>query len=117
MEARTIQKFIHISPRKLRLVADMIRKTEPNKALEILKFTNKAAAAALAKAIKTVLANAKARGAENMLFKTIEVNEGPKLKRFRAGARGRIRPYERKMSHIKIVLASQEKEAGSGTKD
>lgn len=107
METVHTQKFIHTSPRKLRLVADMVRKMDPNKALEILRFTNKAAALDLAKAIKTALANAKARGAENMLFKTLEINEGPRLKRFWAAPKGRTLPYQKKMSHIKIVLSEK----------
>lgn len=117
MEARTTQKYIHTSPRKLRLVAQRLRKMEPGKALELLKFTNKAAAVEMAKAIKTSLANARVKGAGNMLFQTIEINEGPKMKRFRAGAKGRVRPFERRWSHIKIVLAGQEKEASGGAKD
>lgn len=116
MEILHTQKFVHTSPRKLRLVADMIRKLEPTKALETLKFTNKKAALDLAKAIKTTLANAKVRGKENMLFKTIEINEGPKMKRFRAGARGRAKPYVKKMSHIKIVI-SGEKGGRGGTEN
>lgn len=110
MEAQTTQKYIHTSPRKLRLVADMIRKMEPTKALEILKFTNKKASWDLAKAIKTALANARLKGMENMLFKVIEINEGPRLKRFRAAAKGRALPYQKKMSHIKIVISDEKGE-------
>lgn len=113
MEVSSLQKFVHTPPRKLRLVADMIRNMEPTKALETLKFANKKAALDLAKAIKTVLANAKVKGLEDMLFKTIEINEGPKMKRFRAGAKGRVKPYVKKMSHIKIAL----KEVNSGAKN
>ncbi|MBI2595907.1 hypothetical protein HYW46_04205 [Candidatus Daviesbacteria bacterium] len=103
MEYTTIQKNITTSPRKLRLVADMVRKMSPEQAVEILQFTNKAAAQPLIKAIKTVLANSKKA---DVVFKTIEINEGPKLKRYRVGTagRGRGRPYRRRWSHIKIVL-------------
>ncbi len=109
MEIISIQKFIHTSPRKLRLVADMVRKLEPNKALEILKFTPKMAAREISSAIAISLANAKQKGVDTASFKTIEVNEGPKMKRFRAGTRGRAKPYVRRMSHIKIVLTEKEK--------
>lgn len=105
MEVQTIQKYIHTSPRKLRLVADMVRGMDPDKALESLRFTNKAAADDLSKAIDTVLANAKQKGMEKIIFKSVEINEGPKMKRFRAGARGRVKPYKRRMAHIKIVLS------------
>jgi large subunit ribosomal protein L22 len=104
MEAIAIQKFIHSTPRKLRLVADMVRKSEPNKALEILHFTNKVAATDLAKAIETALANSKQKGMDGVYFKAIEINEGPKMRRFRAGSKGRVRPYKRRMAHIRIIL-------------
>lgn len=106
MDIITIQKFVHTSPRKLRLVVDMVRKLQPNKALEILNFTPKAAAKEVSGAIKVALGNAKQLGldGEKTVFKKIEVNEGPKAKRIRAGARGRAKPYIKRMSHIKIVL-------------
>lgn len=85
----------------------MVRKMEPEKALETLRFTNKAAAEDLLKAIQTVLANAKQKGMEKVGFEKIEINEGPRMKRFRAGARGRAKPYKRRMSHIKIVLTDE----------
>lgn len=117
MEITTIQKYIHTSPRKLRLVADMVRNTTPGRALEMLQFTNKAATEPLSKAIKTALANAKAQNLdqENLVFKKLEVDEGPKMKRFRAGAKGRAKPYKKRMSQIKIVLSEEKGE--NGTKD
>lgn len=104
MEYSTNQKNIQSSPRKLRLVADMIRKMSPYQALETLQFTNKAAALPLAKAIKTAVANA--GKIENLAFKKLEINEGSKLKRYRPGTagRGRGRPYKRRWSNIKVVL-------------
>lgn len=107
MEAIHIQKFVHSTPRKLRLVAQMARKMEPNKALEVLKFINKEAALDLAKAIKTAIFNAKQKGMENVLFKSVEINEGPVMKRFKAASRGRALPYKKKMSHIKIVMTDE----------
>ena len=104
MEFITIQKNIGSSPRKLRLVADMVRKMDPYAALQTLQFTTNAAAQPLAKAIKTVVANAGSK--EGIVFKSIEINEGLKAKRYRVGTagRGRGRPYKKRMSHIKIVL-------------
>lgn len=112
MEVQTIQKYITTPPRKLRLVADMVRGMTPERAVEILSFTNKAAALPLLKAIKTVVANAKS--AAGLKFKTIEINEGPGLKRYRSGTagRGRGRPYKRRTSHIKIVLTVNQDEGG-----
>lgn len=112
MQYTTIQKNIGMSPRKIRLVADMVRKMTPYQALDVLAFTNKAAAAPMAKAIRTVIANA--GKAEELVFDKIEVNEGLKMKRYRAGTagRGRGRPYRRRMSHIKIVLTDEVKGEG-----
>ena len=106
MEYIHTQKNIQTSPRKLRLVADMIRKMTPEKALEALQFTNKSAAEPLAKAIKTVAANAGGK-IEALYFKSIEINEGSKLKRVRMGSRGHVNPYKRRWSHIKIVLSDE----------
>lgn len=85
----------------------MVRKMSPNKALDILKVTPKDAAKDLVKALETVLANAKQAGleGEKTVFKKIEINESMKMRRFHAGTRGRVKPYKRRMSHIKIVLS------------
>lgn len=109
MEATTIQKYIHTSPRKLRLVADMVRKMSPNKALDVLAITEKYAARDLFKSIATALSNAKQKGIDpqKTVFKKIEINEGSKMKRYRAGTRGRVKPFARRMAHIKIVLSDE----------
>ncbi len=109
MEARHTQKYLHTSPRKLRLVADLIRKIQPIKALDVLEFTTKAASIEMSKAVKTALGNAKQLGMDQAAtsFKTLSVEESLKMKRFRAGTRGRAKPYKRRMAHIKIVLSDQ----------
>jgi large subunit ribosomal protein L22 len=103
MEYTHIQKNSGHTPRKLRLVADMVRGKKINSALLSLQFTRQAAAVDLAKAIKTAVANS-GKGAEDLSFKSLEINEGLKMKRFRAGTRGRIKRYAKRMSHIKVVL-------------
>ena len=106
------------SPRKLRLVADVVRSLEPNKAIELLPHTNKRAALPLQKVIKSAVANAVDRGvAGNLIIKEIQVNEGPRLKRGRAVSRGRWHPYQRKMSHVRIVLETVEDVAESTKAD
>ncbi|MBI2597325.1 50S ribosomal protein L22 [Candidatus Daviesbacteria bacterium] len=113
MEIVAIQKYIHTSPRKLRLVVDLVRKMNPLKALDVLRVTPKSASRDLAKALEVSLANAKQAGADVMKigFKKIEVNESMKMRRFHAGTRGRVKPYKKRMSHIKIVLSDSVKEA------
>lgn len=103
----TIQKNLKSSPRKLRLVADMVRKMTPAQAVLQLRFTNTAAAPILAKAIKTAVANA--GNNESLVFKSIEINDGLKMRRIRVGTagRGRNRPYKKRYSHIKIVVTDE----------
>lgn len=115
MEYMTIQKNLTHSPRKLRLVADMVRKLSPEIAIEQLEFTNRAAALPLIKAIKTVWANSGNKG--GLIFKKIEVNEGVKMRRFRAAPRGRVRPYKKRFSQIKIVLEEVRVESLESSKD
>jgi len=82
---------------------------EPLKALDVLEIIPKAAAKDLGKALKVVLANAKQQGLDisKLTFKKIEINESMKMRRFRAGTRGRAKPYKKRMSHIKIVLSDE----------
>lgn len=111
MDYTHIQKNVGHTPRKMRLVADVVRGMSPKEAVEALGFVNKAASVDLSKAIKTALANAGSK--EGLSFKKLEVNEGWKLKRFRAGTagRGRGRPYVKRLSHIKVVLTDEKKPA------
>lgn len=106
MKAITIQKNIVTSPRKLQLVASMVRQMKPEQALITLQFVSKAAALPLSKAIKTVMANARNMGMDlnNLSFEKMEINEGPVYKRARAAGRGFVSPYKRRTSHIKIIL-------------
>jgi large subunit ribosomal protein L22 len=107
MQYMTVQRNIGDSPRKLRLVADMVRKMSPEQAILTLQFTQRAAAKPLIEAIKTVLANA--NGKSGLTFQKIEINEGLKMRRYRVGTagRGRNRPYKKRLSHIKIVLTDE----------
>ncbi len=110
MEAQTIQKYLHTTPRKLRLVSDMVRSLTPTQALNVLQVTPKLAAVDFIKALQTALANVKQKGmdSEKVFFKRIEINESTKMRRFRAGTRGRAKPYKKRMSHIKIVLSDEQ---------
>lgn len=122
MEVKATQKHILMSPRKLRIVAGLIKDMDPVTALQQLPFVGKRAAAPLGKVIGTAIANAKEKGISDsqLMFKEIQINEGPRLKRWRAGARGRAKPYKRRMSHIRVVLqtkAETEKKTGKPAKE
>ena len=110
MDIISTQKFIRMSPRKLRLVADVVRDLKPNRAIETLPHIGKRASGPLAKVIKTAIANAKQKGfsESDLTFKEIQINEGPTLKRGRPVSRGRWHPIMKRMSHIRVVLATKE---------
>ena len=111
MEIKSVQKFVKTSPRKLRLVAALAKKMTPLAAIESLPFSRKQAAVPLVKVIKTAVANGKTLGAkeEDLIFKEIQINEGPMLKRGRPASRGVWHPYKRRMSHIRVILVEKKK--------
>ncbi len=108
MEITATQKFIRLSPRKVRPVVAMIKKMTPAKAVEILPFVAKRSAMPLAKVIKTAIANAVQRGAavDDLKFKEIQIGEGPTLKRGTPVSRGRFHPIKKRMSHIRVTLTT-----------
>ncbi len=108
MEITSIQKNIGHTPRKLRLVADMVRSMSAQEAVMRLQFVRKAAALDLSKAIKTALGNAGSVDTP-LYFKTLEVNEGIKMRRFHAGTRGRVNPFKLRFSQMRIVLTDEVK--------
>lgn len=100
-------KYLRVSPKKLRQVADLVRGLAPAAALAQLKFLPKGAAQPLADSLKSALANAANNlklKEENLRIKTLEIGEGPRLKRFRPVSRGTAHQYKRRTSHIKIIL-------------
>ncbi len=112
---KTIQKYIRVSPRKLRLVADAVRSLSPEDALAHLKFTNKAAALPMYKVIKQAISNAKDQlglAAGKLAFKTIDVMDGPTYKRFQPVSRGMAHSIMKRTSHIRVEL----KEVNHGSK-
>ena len=115
MEFVAVQKFIHMSPTKIRQVVWAVRNLPPYEAVEKLPEISRRAAVPLQKVIKSALSNAVSLGAneKNLIFKEIQVNEGPRLKRWRAASRGRAAPYVKKMSHIRVVLETKEVEEKS----
>lgn len=103
------QKYLIMSPRKIRLVVAVIKKMKPLEAVEKLPFVQRRASEAVAKVIKSALANAKNQGVNetDLVFKEIQIGEGPRLKRGRAASRGRWHPFKKRMSHIRVVLVSK----------
>ncbi len=97
------------SPRKMRLVADMVRGKEVFRALGILKFSNKEAAARLEKLLKSAIANWEAKNEttaqDGMLYiSTIYVNPAPMLKRLRPAPQGRGYRIRKRANHVTIIV-------------
>jgi large subunit ribosomal protein L22 len=114
MPATAHQRGVRISPRKVAVVAALVRGRMVDDALTILDYTPRRAAGPVKNAIKSAAANAE----HNHNYKpgTLEITEisvtsGPRLKRFMPAARGRARRFQRKTSHIKVIVAGQQREA------
>ena len=98
-----------MSPRKVRLLADLIRGKAVTSALAQLSVSPKAATTPLEKLLQSAVANAKSKQAsvEKLFVKSITVDGGPMLKRMRPRAFGRGAPIRKRTSHITIVLAEK----------
>lgn len=109
MEAKSNIKYIRVSPKKIRFIVADLKKKTPQQALDLLLHAPSRTSKVLYKAIKSALDSARAAKLdENMLkFKVLAVDEGPFLKRSRAGGRGTPKMYRHRSSHIKVVLADK----------
>ena len=116
MEARAIARDIRMSPRKVRLVVDLIRGRSVNDAMTVLRFSPKAAAVPVGKTLRSAIANAQDRAerdgemidVDDLVVSRAFVDEGPTLKRWRAAAMGRAMPRRRRTSHITVEVSEQE---------
>ena len=106
-EAKATLKFARISPRKVKIVADLIRGKDAQEALSIVKFTPKASSEIIEKLLKSAIANAENNHemkAESLYVAEIYANQGPTLKRIRPAAKGSAVRIRKRTSHITIVL-------------
>jgi large subunit ribosomal protein L22 len=116
MEARAISRFVRQSPRKMRLVIDLIRGKSVGEAYALLQYSKKRAAESIDKTLRSAVANARNKADEagamvdvdDLYVKEAYINEGPRLKRWRAAAMGRAAPIEHPTSHVVIVVDSRE---------
>jgi large subunit ribosomal protein L22 len=118
MEIIAASKSVRIAPRKVRLVADAIRKLSVGEALVALSVLKNRGGQPLEKTLKSAIANAlsnKNLKQEELKIKLIEVGEAPAYKRFHPSTRGRVHPYKRRGSHIKIILESIETKGGANS--
>ena len=104
---RAQAKWVRMSPRKARLVADHIRGRSVPEARTVLAFTQRAAAREVEKVLRSAVANAEANHGllgDTLVISEAYVDEGPVMKRWRARARGRVAPIHKPTCHITVKL-------------
>ena len=111
MEARSIAKYVRVSPRKAGQVCSLVRGKNVDEALAIVKFTPKASSVIIEKLLKSAIANAENNHDmkhENLYVAEIYANQGPTLKRIRPAAKGSAVRIRKRTSHITIVVREAE---------
>jgi len=111
MDVKAKINFLRIAPRKVRLVANLIRGKGVEDALNILQLTKQKAAIPLAKLIKSAISNADVKGGINvdsLIIKKLTVDQGPMYKRYLPRARGHATQIQKKTSHVSLVLSEGE---------
>ena len=102
------------SPRKMRLVADMIRGAKVERALQLLKFSNKEASRKVEKLVLSAIANWEAKNEDasledaDLFIKEIKVDSGAMLKRLRPAPQGRAHGIRKRSNHVTVVLAAKD---------
>jgi large subunit ribosomal protein L22 len=112
IQVRAIARGVTQTPRKIGLVASLVRGRTVADALTILSHTPKRAARPLTKVIESAKANAlNTHGLtdQGLLIHSLQITAGPRLKRYRPVARGQAHPYQKRTSHIHVVVAGVEK--------
>ncbi len=108
MEVLAKTRYARISPQKARLVADQIRGLPVEKALNLLKFSNKKAALLVRKTLESAISNAEhneGADVDELKVKAVWVDEGPTLKRIRPRAKGRANRIFKRTSHIVVTVS------------
>jgi len=110
MEAKAIQRYVRITPRKCNQVLDLIRGSSVEKAQVALQFTPKLGARIIEKVLKSAAANCRQMGGrlENMYVKEAIVGAGPTMKRWLPRAQGRATPILKRTSHVSVTVATRE---------
>jgi len=111
MQVRAVSKHLPISAQKLRLVADQVRGMYADEASIVLQYMPQKGAALARKALESAIANAEENfelNRQDLFVETIMVDEGPSMKRMKAGARGRYKPRVKRTAHLTVVLEERE---------
>jgi large subunit ribosomal protein L22 len=108
MEARAVSKYLRVSPQKARLAVDLIRGRNAGEALSILRFTKKRVTREIAKVLRSAISNAELKSenvdVDRLMVVEAYVGDGPRAKRIRPAPMGRAYRYQRRTSHITVVV-------------
>ena len=107
MESKAVAKFVRITPRKVRVVLDLIRGKNVAEAFAILKFTPKAGAVVVEKVLRSAVANAENNydmDVDKLVIKTAFADDGPTMKRIHPRSRGQAFKILKRTSHVTIVV-------------
>lgn len=110
MTIKAVSKYLRMTPKKVRLVADSVRHLKPQEAVIALKLLRKRAAGAIEETLKSAIANAVNNHkikAENLRLVHLDVDEGPAFKRWRAVSRGQAHAFKKRTSHITVILEGE----------
>ncbi|HEY3353318.1 MAG TPA: 50S ribosomal protein L22 [Polyangia bacterium] len=110
MDAKAVIRYTRMSPRKARIVANMIRGKDIDEAMAILRFQQRKAAKVMRKLLVSAIANAHTNHqleVDNLIVKTVLVDGGPILKRWMPRAMGRANRMNRRTTHVTIVVGEQ----------
>jgi len=111
MEARAQAKFVRVTPRKARLVLDLIRGRGAGEAMHLLRFTKKRVAREVEKVLRSAIANAEGKSetvdVDNLYVAEAYANDGPRGKRIRPAPMGRAHHYQRRTAHIIVEVAEK----------
>ena len=111
MEAKAIAKYVRMSPRKARLVANLIKGKDIQEAEAILRYTPNKAAKVIQKVLLSATANAEKNlelDRENLVVKSAIIDQGPSIKRIKPRAQGRADRMVHRTSHVTVVVAERE---------
>ena len=111
MEAKAIAKYVRMSPRKARLVANLIKGKDIQEAEAILRYTPNKAAKVIQKVLLSATANAENNlelDRENLVVKSALIDQGPSIKRIKPRAQGRADRMVHRTSHVTVVVAERE---------
>lgn len=119
MTAKAKAKYLRMSPRKVRLVADLIRGKQVDQAIAVLRVVRKRAAEPIRKVVRSAAANAISEAgsarlhASDLTISDIQVDGGPSYRRFRAAAMGRAHRYKHRTCHISVKVQGEAREERS----